>query len=45
MSIGLKTKGGTIMTCTFCNEPSDELSTGSDGVTLACADCQAEADR
>jgi hypothetical protein len=32
------------MTCTFCNEPSDDLSTGSDGKTRACPDCIASAD-
>lgn len=25
--------------CTFCDVRSDDISTGSDGKTLACADC------
>lgn len=29
-------------TCTFCDEPRDDLSVGSDGTTTACQDCAAE---
>lgn len=30
--------------CDFCRETRDDLSTGSDGITTACADCHAEAE-